>query len=79
VCVKSNAFLVINLDLGMFTIQTSNTVASTCQYVVLPRLHISSYAGVLVKDQRHRDSVEEAGCDFIPLVVETFGVWSPLL
>ena len=43
----------------------------------------SSYAGVaaaageLAKDQRHRDSVEEAGCDFIPLVVETFGVWSP--
>jgi len=44
----------------------------------------SSYAGVaaaaageLAKDQTHWDSVEEAGCDFIPLVVETFGVWSP--
>ena len=44
-------------------------------------LHISSYfsyagvaaaAGELAKDQRHRNSVEEAGCDFIPLVVETF-------
>jgi len=24
-----------------------------------------------------KDVVEEAGCDFVPLVVETFGVWSP--
>ena len=28
------------------------------------------------KDQRHQDAVEEVGCDFVPLVVETFGVWS---
>ena len=26
---------------------------------------------------KHQDVVEEAGCDFVPLVVETFGVWSP--
>ena len=26
---------------------------------------------------RHRGVIEEAGCDFIPLVVETFGIWSP--
>jgi len=43
----------------------------------------SSYAGVaaaageLAKDLRHRDAVEEVGWDFISLVVETFGVWSP--
>ena len=43
----------------------------------------SSYAGVaatageLAKDQRYQVAVEEAGCDFIPLVVETFGIWSP--
>jgi len=60
----------------------------TYQYVVLPMqaLYISSCsscawvaasAGELAKVQRHRDTVEEAGCDFIPLVVETFGVWSP--
>jgi len=28
----------------------------------------------LAKDLRHQNAVEEAGCDFIPLVVETFGV-----
>ena len=44
--------------------------------------HISSCAGVaaaageLAKDQRHQDTIEEAGCDFVPLV-ETFGIWSP--
>ena len=38
---------------------------------------VAAAAGELAKDQRHQDVVEEAGCDFIPLVVETFGVWSP--
>jgi len=38
---------------------------------------VAAAAGELVEDQKHRDSVEETGCDFIPLVVETFGVWSP--
>jgi len=38
---------------------------------------VAATAGELAKDQRHRDTVEEAGCEFIPLVVETFGVWSP--
>ena len=38
---------------------------------------VAAAAGELAKDQRHQDAVEEAGCDFIPLVVETFGVWSP--
>ena len=38
---------------------------------------IAAAAGELAKDQRHQDAVEEAGCDFVQLVVETFGVWSP--
>ena len=38
---------------------------------------VAAAAGELAKDLRHRDVVEEAGCDFIPLVVETFGIWSP--
>ena len=38
---------------------------------------VASAAGELAKDQGHQDAVEEAGCDFVPLVVETFGVWSP--
>ena len=38
---------------------------------------VAAAAGELAKDIRHQDAVEETGCDFIPLVVETFGVWSP--
>jgi len=38
---------------------------------------VAAVAGELAKDLRHQDAVEEAGCDFFPLVVETFGVWSP--
>ena len=44
VYVRNNASLgMINLDLAMFIIQTSNTVVlltSIYQYVVLPKLHI---------------------------------------
>ena len=39
--------------------------------------YISSASRVAATAQRHQDAVEETGCDFIPLVVETFGVWSP--
>ena len=89
VYVRSNTILVmINLDQGMFTIQTSNTVVLlilTYQYVLLPRLSIffphllhlgSCYCWELAKDQQHQNTVEDAGCDFIPLMV---GVWSPCL
>ena len=35
---------------------------------------VAAAAGELAKDLRHQDAVEEIRCDFIPLVVETFGV-----
>ena len=38
---------------------------------------IVTAAGELTRDQRHQEAVEGAGCDFVLLVVETFGVWSP--
>ena len=38
---------------------------------------VAAAAGELAKDQRHQDAVEEVGCDSVPLVVETFGFWSP--
>ena len=44
--------------------------ASTCA-------EIAAAVGELAKEIRHQDAVEETGCDFIPLMVETFGVWSP--
>jgi len=53
-----------NFDLSVCgTIQPSYT--SSCA-------GIATAAGELAKDLRHQDAVEEAGCDFIPLVVETF-------
>jgi len=29
------------------------------------------------KDARHKELVEEAGGEFLPLVVDNFGVWTP--
>ena len=52
------------------TTQPSYISSSSCPGV-------AAAAGELAKDHRHQDVVEEVGCDFIPLVVETFGVWSP--
>ena len=40
---------------------------------------VAAAAGELAKDQRHQDAVEEVGCDFVPLVIETFGFWSPCI
>ena len=58
-----------------------------CLFIALPNLltfllsssscaGVGAAAGELAKHQRHQDVVEEAGCDIVPLVVETFGVWS---
>ena len=52
------------------TTQPSHISFSSCTGV-------AAAIGKLAKDQRHQDAVEEVGCDFVLLVVETFGVWSP--
>ena len=53
------------------TIQALHTSSSSsCAGVVVS-------AGELAKNQRHPDTVREAGCHFILLVVETFEIWSP--
>jgi len=38
---------------------------------------VAAAAGELAKDEKHLAAVEKVGADFIPLVVETFGVWTP--
>jgi len=38
---------------------------------------VAAAAGELAKDEKHLAAVEKAGADYIPLVVETFGVWTP--
>ena len=40
---------------------------------------VAAAAGEEAKDNRYLDSVTNDGGDFIPLVCESFGVWSPLL
>ena len=74
----------------MFTTQIFSMAvlhALKFQFAALLRLHtfhplvpgIAAAARELTKDERRRDFVEDAGCDFIPLVMETFGVWSPFV
>ena len=38
---------------------------------------VTAAAGEIAKDEKHLAAVEKVGSDFIPLVVETFGVWTP--
>ena len=38
---------------------------------------VAAAAGEVAKDKKHLAAVEKVGSDFIPLVVETFGVWTP--
>jgi len=46
------------------------SLSSTCAGV-------AAAAGELAKDEKHLAAVEKVGANFIPLVVETFGVWTP--
>ena len=66
----------IDLDLGMFILIYQHiALPRLCMFLLLVLRYVVASAGVLAKDQRHHDTVEEEGCDLIPLV-ETFGVWS---
>jgi len=38
---------------------------------------MAAVAGEVAKDEKHLAAVEKVGSDFIPLVVESFGVWTP--
>ena len=38
---------------------------------------VAAAAGVVAKNVKHLAIVEKAGGDFIPLVVESFGIWIP--
>jgi len=38
---------------------------------------VAAVAGEVAKDEKHLVAVEKVRSDFIPLVVETFGVWTP--
>jgi len=38
---------------------------------------VAAVAGEVAKDEKHLAAVEKVGSDFIPLVVESFGVWTP--
>ena len=38
---------------------------------------VTAAAGEMAKDEKHLAAVVKVGTDFIPLVMETFGVWTP--
>ena len=38
---------------------------------------VAAAAGEVAKEEKHLAAVEKVGSDFIPLVVQTFGVWTP--
>ena len=38
---------------------------------------VAAAAGEVAKDEKHLAAVEKTGSDFVPLVVECFGVWTP--
>ena len=38
---------------------------------------MAAAGGEVAKDEKHLAAVEKVGSDFIPLVIECFGVWTP--
>jgi len=40
---------------------------------------VAAAAGEVAKDDKHLAAVEKVDSDFIPLVVETFGIWTPFV
>ena len=57
------------------------SVRSTTQSAVISsassQAGVAAAVGEIAKDNQYRDIVNDNGGDFIPLVCETFGVWSP--
>ena len=37
---------------------------------------MATTAGEVAKDEKYLAAVEKVGSDFVPLVIETFGVWT---
>ena len=56
-------------------------VRSTTQSAVISsassQAGVAAAVGEIAKDTQYQDIVNDNGGDFIPLVCETFGVWSP--
>jgi len=79
------AFHLTNLDLVTYTIL--NSVLVILHILISLDLSVISSAfsqagvaaatGEVAKDTQYQDSVSDDGGDFIPLVCETFGVWTP--
>ena len=56
------------------------SVRSTTQSAVISsssQAGVAAAVGEIAKDNQYQDIVNDNGGDFIPLVCETFGVWSP--
>jgi len=57
-------------------------VRSTTQSVVISSISsqtgvAAAAAGEVIKDIKYQDIVNNSGGNFIPLICETFGIWTP--
>ena len=86
----SKAFHLTDLVLATYTTLTFHlgrpayfdlSVRSTTQSAVISsassQAGVAAAVGEIAKDNQYQDIVNDNGGDFIPLVCETFGVWSP--
>ena len=71
--------LIFNMDVLLTS--TSLSVRRTIQPAFISSsaacAGVAAAAGELAKDEKHLAAVEKAGSEFVPLVVECFGVWTP--
>ena len=64
------------LTSSSFTV-LSRTMVATCWSSASSQAGVAAAIGEIAKDNQYQDIVNDNGGDFIPLVCETFGVWSP--
>jgi len=62
---------------GYFDVTVRNTLQAGFVAEGASHAGVAAAAGEAAKDMHHADAVHQAGGVFFPLVVETFGVWTP--
>ena len=60
-----------------FDLSVSSTTQSAVISSASSQAGVATAVGEIAKDNQYQDIVNDNGGDFIPLVCETFGVWSP--
>jgi len=60
-----------------FDLSVRNTTQSAMISSASSQAGVAAAAGEVAKDNHYQDIVSDDGGEFIPLVCETFGVWTP--